>query len=422
MRRLAERTAVRLSPLTRLIPERTRHAARDLVFRAVGKKPAAVWEPPLPFVPGQDPPGLNLFGFFRAENGLAQGVKLYARAAEEAGIPHDLLNTDFLYWLPQRDTEWDSRLSDRARYAVDLVHINPDQWADACACFPRSAFDGRYTIGVWLWELEKIPPHWADTLPYVNELWAPSGFIADALRKVTGLPVTVIPYGIEAETEPELSRRDFGLPEDAFLALAMFDSNSYASRKNPFGAIEAFRRAFPPEERDVRLVLKVSNPKRADLRRIRECLGGDDRCILITDAMPKRRLNTLISLCDAFVSLHRAEGFGLVMAEAMSLGVAVVATAWSANMDYMTPETACLVDAALIPVGEDYQFGAGQRWADPDPEQAADFLRRLRDDPRWREALGRRAAAHIREHLSVRQTGELMRRRLDGILASRPLP
>lgn len=418
MRYLAERCAVALAPVTHLVPERARHAVRDVFFRATGV--SRLREPrrlPLPWQPGQDPRGINLFGFFRAENGLAQGVKLYARAVEEAGIPHCFLNTDFLYWLPQKDEDWTDRLSATAAYGINVVHINPDQWVEACNGFPPSAFDGRYTIGVWLWELETIPAQWTALLPYVNELWAPSEFIAQALRKCVNVPVTHIPYGIETPCREELTRADFGLPEDAFLALAMFDSNSYASRKNPFGAIDAFLRAFGAEAQDVRLVLKVNNPRREDLRQIRQRFGGDKRLILVTDRLPRLSLNRLISLCDVFISLHRAEGFGLVMAEAMSLGVPVVATAWSASTEFMTPDTACMVDAKLIPVGDAYQFGDGvQRWADPDLDQAAGYLRRLRDDPAWRSDLGRRGQAFIRANFSTARTAERIRARFEAIL------
>ena len=416
-----ERALAILAPLTHIVPVQMRHAARDRILRAAGishgREPRGL---PAPYEPGKYPPGINLFGFFRAENGLAQGVKCYARAVEAAGIPHCFLNTDFLYWLPQRDTDWADKLSSEARYAVNVVHVNPDQWAEACNGFPPEAFDGRYTVGVWLWELETIPAQWKEQVPYVNELWAPSTFIADALRRSVDVPVTVIPYAIETPCDEGLTRADFGLPENAFLALAMFDSNSYASRKNPFGAIDAFRRAFPPEERDVRLVLKVNNPQKEDLRQIRKRLEGDGRVILVTESFPRRKLNRFIALCDVFVSLHRAEGFGLVMAEAMSLGVPVVATNWSSNTDFMTPETACLVDAALIPVGDAYQFGDGtRRWADPDLDQAASCLRRLRDDPDWRNEIGQKGQAHIRETLSPERIGRLIQSRLTEILSLR---
>ncbi len=417
-RRAAEQIIIRVAPLTHLIPERLRHGVRDGLLKITGiSKGKTPRRPPLPFEPGRDPAGINLFGFFKAQNGLAQGLKLYARAIEEAGICHRFLNTDFLYWLPQNDTDWDEKLSGKAEFAVNVVHINPDQWVEACNNFPIETFDGRYNIGVWLWELETIPASWCDQLKYVDELWAPSTFIAEALRRITDKPVIFMPYGIEAPTEEGLSRADFGLPEDAFLALIMFDSNSYASRKNPAGAIEAFLRAFGPEDAGAKLVIKVNHPKEEDLKAIRRAMGDESRYILIDETLSKRRLNRLISLCDVFVSLHRAEGFGLVMGEAMALGVPVVATDWSANVDFMPHDVACMVDASLIPVDGSYQFDDGsQRWADPDLDQAAGYLRKLRGDPAWAKELGLKGQAFIHGSFSVANTAERMKQRLAAIL------
>ncbi|MBR4458168.1 MAG: glycosyltransferase family 4 protein [Clostridia bacterium] len=418
LRRFAEAAMVRVAPLTHIVPERFRHRLRDGILRvsgiSKGREPRRL---PAPWQPGQDPAGINLYGFFKASNGLAQGVRLYAGAIDQAGIPLSCLNTDFLYWLPQNDTSWDSRLTQQAPYAINVVHINPDQWVEATNCYPISFFDGRYTIGVWLWELEDIPAAWSASLPYVRELWAPSRFIADALRKVTDIPVTVIPYGVEAPQDERLNRADFGLPEDAFLVLVMYDANSYASRKNPEGAIEAFLRAFGTHPDRARLVIKINHPQKADLRRIERLLGKDGPYILIRETMDKPRLNRLIALCDVYLSLHRSEGFGLVMAEAMLLGVPTVATGWSANTEFMPEDCACLVGCSLVPVGEAYQYAApGQRWADPDLYRAADALRRLMDDPEAARAMAARGQRYIREHLSPEVCARRIRERFDTIL------
>lgn len=409
---------VRLAPLTHIVPERTRHRLRDGILRlsgiSRGREPRRL---PEPWQPGRDPDGINLFGFFKAQNGLAQGVKLYATAIEEAGIPHSFLNTDFLYWLPQDDSTWDSRLSLQAPYAVNVVHINPDQWVEATNCYPLSCFDGRYTIGVWLWELEDIPEAWTAAFPYVHELWAPSRFIADALRKVSPVPVTVIPYGIEAPQDESLSRSDFGLPEDDFLVLVMYDANSYASRKNPEGAIRAFLEAFGSRPEGARLVIKINHPQKQDLRRIEQLLGRDGPYILIRETMDKPRLNRLIALCDVYCSLHRSEGFGLVMAEAMLLGVPTVATGWSANAEFMPPDCAWPVDCTWVPVGDAYQYGSPeQRWAEPDIHQAAEMLRNIRSDPAAAREKAARGQVLIRTDFSPAVCARRIRERLDLIL------
>ena len=263
-----------------------------------------------------------------------------------------------------------------------------------------------------------MPRTWLPVLKYVDEIWAPSEFIARALRKETEKPVTVIPYGISVPWDETVTRTELGLPEDAFLVLTMFDSNSYSSRKNPAAAVEAFARAFGVGESNAHLVIKVNHPSPEDLAFFEKTLGKDGRYTLITERMDKKRLNAMIRLCDVFISLHRSEGFGLVMAEAMALRTAVVSTNWSANVEFMPPEAACMVDYTLVPVGDQYQRGEGiqNRWADADTDQAAEYLRRLHDDPAYRRQKTDAGYRYISQHLTPARSAEKMRRRLSEIL------
>ena len=401
-------------PVKKLIPAAFRHRLGGKVINALETHTGI----PEPYVSGKYPKGINLYGFFKAENGLAQGVRMYARALERGRIPHTLLNTDFLDWLPQEDTTFEGQLSTENRYAVNVVHVNPDQWQQACGMFPRSQFDGHYNIGVWLWELETAPEDWKPMYNYVDEIWVPSVFIAGALRRATDKPVTVIPYGMETPYDENLSRADFRLEEQDFLVLMMYDSNSYASRKNPGAAIDAFREAFGEKPDKAKLVIKISNPKPEDISFVESRLDPGSY-VLMTERMDRRSMDSLIRLCDVFLSLHRSEGFGLVPAEAMSLGTATVATNWSANTEFMPEGTACLVDYTPVPVGSDYRYEQeGLAWADPDVHQAAEYLRRLKENPEYREAIARAGQAYIREHLSMAKCAELIAARLDEIIGN----
>ena len=397
----------------KVIPVRIRH----MISKPLERQMVQHIRTPRPYERGQFPAGINLYGLFRAEIGLSQGAKLYAGALDRGGIPHTLLNPDFIPQLPQTDRSLDSRLTEENKYAINVVHLNPPEWRDGYSICLQDQFDRHYNIIVILWELEKLPKEWLFIFDYVDEVWAPSRFIAEAVRRETDKPVTVIPYGMEVSYDESLTRADFGLDEEDFLVLMMFDSNSYASRKNPGAAIDAFREAFSDNPDKVKLVIKINNPREEDIAFVEEHIGGKAGYVLITERMEKERLNSLIRLCDVFISLHRAEGFGLVMAEAMALGTPAVATNWSSNTEFMPEGSACLVRCGQTPVGKGYVYEQeGVTWAEPDTHHAAEYLKRLRNDPAYYRRIAEAGEKTIREKLSVEGCADAIRKRMKEIL------
>lgn len=249
----------------------------------------------------------------------------------------------------------------------------------------------------------------------LDEIWTPSEFISKNLRKVTDLPVYTVPYHVEAPSDDTLDRSHFGLPEDKFLFLVMYDSNSTMARKNPVGAIRAFRKAFKNNP-DTGIVVKVNNAKPEEMAKIAKLLKDCPNVYFITETLTKTEVNTLISLVDVFVSLHRAEGFGLVMAEAMLLGTPCVVTNWSSNTEFMNNEVACMVDGGFTTLKKDTPpYKKGARWADPDITQAARYMRRLYKDPAYYNEICEKAGVYIREKLSMEQATDLIRKRVKEI-------
>ena len=376
----------------------------------------------VPYEPGADPEGVNLIGYLKAEMGLGQGARLYARALEAAGLPHALVSTAVGNASRHRDRTLDGRLSGQPVYNVDLVHVNAEQLPLLHAVLPKETWDRRYRIGVWLWELEDLPESWRGAFDLVDEVWTPSDFTTAAVAKVSPVPVRTVPYGVVAEPAPGRTRASFGLPEDAFLFLSMYDARSFAARKNPEGAVDAFLRAFGPEDVSVGLVVKANQASRADLAALRRRIGGARNVRIVRGTLARGDVDALISCCDAVLGLHRSEGFGLVLAEAMLLGKPVVATGWSGNLEFMDEGTACLVAYRLEPVGGAYPHAApGARWAEPDLDDAARWMRRLATDAVFRARIAAAGQERIRRDFSPERSGERMRARLAelGLLGGR---
>lgn len=347
--------------------------------------------------------GVNVFGHLHGEFGLGESARMYAGALIGAGVPVTL--NDLAHDVPHAfgDTSLDVATRQGAPYAVNLLFANPDYMQRAIEFVGPAAWEGRTTIGCWFWELETIPGEWQEAIDAVDGIMVASAFTEEAFRRATDKPVFRVKLPLPALDASDASRRDFDLPEDAFVFLVSFDFNSSIYRKNPIAAIDAFRSAFPSSREDVRLMVKSSNGHRypEHMSQLLAAASQDPRILVRDQVLPIAHMHALQKCADAYVSLHRAEGFGLGLAESMAMGKPVIATAWSGNMDFMDADNSCLVDYRLVPVGEgEYPHAAGTRWADPDTQQAAAWMRRLVDTPGLAAGLGRKAADHIRSDLS----------------------
>lgn len=404
-----------LKPLiTRIVPIRLlRKVKNKIVAFSSGGIATAL---PKPFSSKLFPNGVNLIGSIRGESGLGQSSRLVADALNASGLSFTILNYDPLSTLRQTDHSWDTKMSSNALYNINLIHINPHDLAVAYRQLDKAIWDNRYNIGFWLWELEQFPSEWLPTLNLLDEVWTPSDFAGLGLRKVTEKPVYTVPYPISAPIDPSLGRSFFSLPVDQFLFLSMYDCNSFMDRKNPLGAIQSYKKAFPKEQENCGLVIKINHPQKSDLRQLQKELEGYHNIYFIIDALSKVEVNSLIACADVFISLHRSEGFGLPVAEAMLLGTPVIATNWSSTTEFMNEDTACLVGYDFITISKDIgPYKAGNRWAEPHIDEAAKYMNLLYRDRSFAATLAVNAQKSIQKQFSLQSAAEMIRSRVSQI-------
>ncbi|MHB1213699.1 MAG: glycosyltransferase family 4 protein [Thiobacillus sp.] len=360
------------------------------------------------------PFGFNIIGMASANFGLGLTTREFARVLISRGYPVCILDLDAGHGRSGQNLEFshitvspDADLPYAVNLFVEGAHILPDFTRHP----PRNLIvEGRLNVGFIWWDLTILPEHLRLGLEFFDVLLSGSGFVQSTMANhVSRTPILFAEHPIRLPSPIQADRHRFGLPEEAFIVGMGFDPHSDPARKNPFAAVEAFRRAFPRED-NRHLVIKMSSSKgispkmRALMDRMQALIDGDPRIHLIEETLPYSELLSLYASCDVFMSLHRSEGLGLVPLEAMLLGKPVVATAWSGNLSYMNYQNACLVAHDLIPVQDDSDFygpttlGIQGHWADPLPDHAAAWLRKLADDPDYRTRIGQRAHSDARAY------------------------
>ena len=364
--------------------------------------------------------GLNIIGFLTADLGLGESARCMVRAADAAGLPTALVPLKLPCKNRLGDSMYATRLQEENVHAVNVIHIDPPAARDITHHHGPAFLAGKYNIGYFAWELPEFPDAWQASFDYFDEIWCPSDFTAAAVREKAPVPVLTMPHAIHFERPhetPQELRTRLGLPLDRHLFLTLFDLNSYAERKNPHGAIAAFR-ASGLAGHGAALVLKVQNVagNEADFARLQESVRDLPDVILLTATLSRPDLYALEAACDVFVSLHRSEGFGLAVAECMYLGRPVIATDWSATAEFVTADTGCPVRAALVTLDRNHgPYAKGSTWAEPDSHHAAEYMRRLAADPALAARLGAAGRAQIEARFAPAVVGARYRRRLQNI-------
>ncbi len=368
--------------------------------------------------------GFNVVGWASAPTGVGEACRGTLLAAQQAGLPTSV---------------WDLGMSagdDAQRGGVQglpfetiLFHVNADMIPGISRQLPSALLAGRHRIGYWFWELSHFPVTFADAFRHVDEVWAPTRFCLDAFQAIAPVDLHWMPPCVAAPTEPPADRRELGIPPESFLFYFAFDALSIPERKNPDGLLRAFAQAVRESSRPLHLLLKINHLDtqpglgRQLLRRVAE---ANLPVTLVTRCMSRREVNSLMAACDAYVSLHRSEGLGLPLIEAMHLGKPVLATGYGGVTDFLDDTTGWVVRHSLQVLEEEHgPYPAGAVWAEPDPEHAAELMLEVANaagTPKTAELIARRTAAaraRVLSLYSATAAGERLRREIERIEGAR---
>jgi hypothetical protein len=371
-----------------------------------------------------DDVALTIIGHPYAPIGMGEQMRSHVQGCTALRLHHRVF--DIFRYAQRTDPAHFQVVGDLERRdlpdGIRMFHINGDEVERVVAEFEArgGVFADGYNIIVPAWELPSYPAPWAAQLRRFDEVWALSGFIRDSLAGA-GVDSHLIGQAAELEGGLFLPRRHFGIRESAFVLLNFFDLSSYSSRKNPDAVLRLLDRIRQDDPfRDVQLVLKVKNGERA-AEEWAATIANDPQVKVIATPLDTLGVRSLMNACDCFVSLHRAEGFGRGLAEAMALGRLVMGTGWSGNLDFMTGRNSLLVNHRLTRLKRDeYPHWMGQSWADPDVDHAWSLLRPVLDDPARGQAIARQGQADVLLSHGNRAVGLRIFARLEQIVATAP--
>ena len=370
-----------------------------------------------------------LIGYIDAQLGIGQSLRGLAFAIAETGTPFSIYPFGVGVEGRRSVPTMPERYDEVTPHDVNIIEVSPAELPRVFDHVSEDHFDGSYNILRTYWELAKGPAVWRQNhgMERIDEIWAPNAFCATAFRDFFDGPIVIVPPCLRiADTSPALvedGRRRFGLDPSIFWFMFSFDYYSFPERKNPLAVVRAFLTAFPEFDRPVGLVMKATSAEGhfpAIKQEILAAAQADGRIVIVDTSLSRDDMLSLIAGIDCYVSLHRSEGFGLGMAEAMALEKPVIATDYSGNRDFVTESTGYPIPFTLTPIRPgDYVHAGGQVWADPDEDACAAAMRAVVDRPEAAALRARAGRAFVQDRYGAANVGRLVVERLEAIRLSR---
>jgi glycosyltransferase involved in cell wall biosynthesis/SAM-dependent methyltransferase len=363
-------------------------------------------------------PGVNVVGYLSSERGVGEAARQLLASLQASAVDTAAIDTPA---EPDRISESLAGIEDEEHpYDFNLICVNADMLPIVANGLGSRFFENRHSIGVWFWEISHFPELWERSLDYVDEVWVASDHIAESLRPLASIPVHTFRLPVVPGQPEEASREELGLPE-GFCFLFVFDYRSVFNRKNPLGLVEAFSRAFAPGSGPSLAIKSICGDQFPEQRAaLAAAAAGRPDVHLLEETVPVGMKNAMIAGCDCYVSLHRSEGFGLTLAEAMYFGKPVIGTAYSGNLDFMTAENSYPVPYEMAQIGPGADpYPPEQEWAEPDLDVAAELMREVYENPEASAAKGRRAAEDIRRTHSPAASAASMKARMEEVKRGR---
>jgi glycosyltransferase involved in cell wall biosynthesis len=348
--------------------------------------------------------GINIIGYVNSNFGLANSCRCFISALQNTNININLIEKS----ITQKSKENYYSINGCSNFNVNIHSYNPNLTSF------KNLFENRYNIGIWFFELEFLPESWKEEAKNYDEIWATSSFLEQIfLKELPDKKIRRINHPLPSiqKLDKNISKSYFNLSPDDFVCLFIFDFDSDVNRKNPLAVVQSFQQAFV-DNANAKLIIKSHSGNSSQIKKIDLAIGSDKRIFHYSDNWPHDNINVLLNSCDVYISLHRSEGVGLTLLEAIALEKPTLSTNYSGNLDFCKKEWAELVDFEMVEVNKDsayYNFYGLKdqdiKWAEANIKDASEKLKKIYDNYLVYEEKAKEGSKWVLENYSISKIG-----------------